>query len=609
MYTIPKQQSKEFYEIGGFKGVDFTTSPIDVDVLRSPNAVNVINKDGYIESRNGYEVLNTIGECINGVWNIDTTDGEMFLVHSGTCLYQVSSDFKDTVMLFNGMSNNRSVGLYLNEYLVIFDGVRTCVFSKFDGHNYEVKFLDEIGYIPTISISRGANGDGTEYEKRNLVSPYVINTFLAAKILGENDSEGNPTYTNQTSFKLVDDNVDEIVLVEKLTDTADWVKVEDYTFDLQKGEIYFTPGESPVLGRDNVRITYKKDYHEAHKINKCSIATLYGYEGNNNRIFATGNPDLANYDYYCEQDNPLYWCDDSFTKIGVEPIVGYSRLTDGSLAIQKKQSDTDNTVYFRNYNLLNDVEVFPLKNGVKNIGCISKYANCNLLNDPLFLSTQGVFALVSNNDEKFAMQRSYYVNGKLTKEDNLENAIAITVDGKYYLGINNHVYIADSRYLSYPKHSKTEQYQYEWYYWDNIPARVFFSWNNKLYFGTDKGEICTFNDEYLDNGESIDVMWDTPFLDLGTNQYAKTIKNVLLILNPKQSTGITFCYELDDGEVEIIKKIYQELSDNFPKTIYEKEKISKFMFIKFIMKNNGNTRMSFERVGCEWKVSGKYKGE
>ena len=82
-----------------------------------------------------------------------------------------------------------------------------------------------------------------------------------------------------------------------------------------------------------------------------------------------------------------------------------------------------------------------------------------------------------------------------------------------------------------------------------------------------------------------------------------------MILNPKESTGITFSYELDDGEMEIIKKIYQDLKDNFPKTIYEKEKISKFMFIKFIMRNNGDTRMSFERVGCEWKVSGKYKGE
>lgn len=610
MYKIPSQESKKFYEIGNFKGVDFTTSPIEAEPQRSPNAKNIINNNGFLETRNGYEVKNTIGSCINGVWNIDTTNEELFLVHSGTCLYQCNTNFNEYVLLFNGMSNNRSTGIYFGEYLLIFDGVRTVVFSKFDGTNYEAKFLDQIGYIPTVSIGRDSNGEGNDYEQRNLMSPYVINTFLAEKIEGELDAEGNPTYTDQTVFKLLDTDIDNIVLVEKLNSNAEWEEITDYTFDLEKGEIYFTPGESPVLGRDNVKITYKKDYQETSKINNCDIATLYGYEGNNDRIFVSGNPDLPNYDYWCEQNNPLYWPDENFAKIGIEPIVSYSKLNDGSLAINKKHSDTDNTIFYREYNMLDETEVFPLKDGVKNIGCVSKYANANLLNDPLILTQSGVFAIVgSSYQEKFAQQRSYYVNGKLLKEPNLEDAIAISVDGKYYLGINNHVYIADSRYLSYPKHSKTEQYQYEWFYWENIPARVFFSWNNKLYFGTETGEICAFTDEYQDKGQNVDVLWETPFLDLGTNQYAKTIKNVLLILNPKEKTTITFGYELDDGQTDIIQKVYKNLTDNFPKTIYEKEKISKFMFIKFIMKNNENSRMSFERLGCEYKISGKYKGE
>lgn len=610
MYSIPSQEKRNFYEIKSFKGVDFTTSPIEVEPYRSPNAKNIINKNGYLETRNGYEVKNKIGSCINGVWNIDTPNQELFLVHSGTCLYQCNTDFSESVLLFNGMSNNRSTGIYFDEYLLIFDGVRTVVFSKFDGTNYEVKFLDEIGYIPTTSIARDNNGGGTDYELRNLMSPYAINTFLASKIETGLDEDGQPIYTDQNVFKLVDNDLDEIILVEKLTETAEWEQVKDYTYDLIKGEICFVPGESPVLGRDNVRITYKKDLKETSKINNCNIAVMYGYDGNNDRIFVSGNPDLPNYDYYCEQNNPLYWPDENFTKIGIEPIMGYSKLNDGSLAIHKKHSDTDNTIFYRSYNMLGETEVFPLKDGVKNIGCVSKYANANLLNDPLVLTESGVFAIVgSSYQEKFAQQRSYYVNGKLLKEPNLENAIGISVDGRYYLGINDHVYIADSRYLSYPKHAKTEQYQYEWFYWENIPARVFFSWNNKLYFGTNSGEVCSFTEEYQDNGKNILALWETPFLDLGTNQYSKTIKNLLLILNPKYKTTITFGYKLDDGEVETIKKIYENLKDDFPKTIYEKEKITKFMFIKFVMKNEENSRMSFERLGCEWKLAGKYKGE
>ena len=611
MNDMPSEIKKHYYEIEDFKGVDFTSSPLQVDKRRSPNAKNIINNNGFNETRNGYSIMNTIGDCINGIWNIDTNDGELFLVHSGAKLYQTTRDFSTYVEILSGMSNNRSKGLYFNEYLLIFDGVRTVIFARFDGINYQAKFLDECGYIPTTSIARDRNSGGTAYEKENLISPYQINTFLTENIETGLDEEGNPIYEVQTKFPLSETDIEEIKIVQKLNDLGEWEVVEDYTVDLSTGVITANPGLSPVLGVDNLQVMFKKNKYNADKVNKCDIATLYGYEGNNNRIFISGNPDLPNYDYWCEQENPLYWPDENFAKIGVEPIVNYQKLNDGTLAVQKRHSDTDNTVYYRDYNLLGKLEVFPLKDGVKNIGCISKYANANLLNDPLTLTEQGVFAIVNNgiDNEKYAMQRSYYVNGKLLKEPNLENAIAIAVDGKYYIGINNHVYIADSRYLSYPKHAKTEQYQYEWYYWDNIPARVFFSWNNKLYFGTDDGRICEFNDSYLDVDTPVDAYWETPFLNMDSDRYAKTIKRVDLFLNPGEKTNITLGYELDDGESEIITKLYENLTDNFPKTISEKERIKKFMFIKFYMKNNTDTKMSFERLGLEYVLAGRYKGE
>ena len=56
MYSIPSQKTKEYYTIKEFKGVDFTTSQIDVDVRRSSNAKNFINNDGYNEKRYGYDI-------------------------------------------------------------------------------------------------------------------------------------------------------------------------------------------------------------------------------------------------------------------------------------------------------------------------------------------------------------------------------------------------------------------------------------------------------------------------------------------------------------------------------------------------------------------------
>lgn len=610
MYSVPASQSKNYYNIESFLGVDFTTSPLEVDKRRSPNAKNIINNNGYNETRNGYEVVHNLTDQINGIWNVDLGNSEKFLVHAGTKLYECSTDFTVCTKILDNMSNNRSVGLYLGEYLTIFDGNRAIIYSN-TADGYKVSFLDESGYIPTTSVGRDSSGGGTDYEKINLLSPYRINTFLTEEI--EETVNGEVEKRQQTVFKLDDSNIDGVELVEVLSDSGSWDVIDSsgYEVDTVAGQVTLSsaPGESPVLGRDNVSIKYKKTVQENYdKVNKCTIATLFGYEGNNNRIFASGNLEFANYDFYCEQEDPTYWPDENFTKIGTEPIVSYSRLSDGTLAVHKKQSDTDCTIYYRKTNLLDNLEVFPLKDGVKNIGCISKYANCNLLNDPLFLSEQGVFSVIGDAGEKFAQQRSFYVNGKLLKESNLENSVAISLLGKYYLAVNNHVYIADSRYLSYPKHARTEQYQYEWWYWDNIPVRVFFSWNNILYFGTDSGEICKFNDSYLDNQNPIEAYWETPFLELNSSFFAKTIKMVTLILNPKEGCDIEFGYELDDGTVEIIKRQYHDLTDDFPKTIQEKEKIKKFMFIKFYFKNKTQYRMTFERLLVEYILAGKYRG-
>lgn len=607
---------KKTFSIEEFKGVDFSSSPIEIDKRRSPNAKNIINNNGYNESRNGYKILNTIGNCVNGIWNIDTKKGELFLAHSGDSLYECSNDFSEFVCLLSGMNNARSTGIYFNEYLVIFDGNRTVLYSDF-GNGYEAKFLDECGRVPTTSIARDSTGGGTDYEKVNLICPYQINTFLPEKIQKETISEtGEVVYESidQTSFILGETEIDEISLVQVLKDTGVWevIPSSDYTFDGNNTVTFKSaPGESPVLGRDSVSIKFKKEnFENKDKINKCNIATLYGYDGNNNRIFVTGNPDFPNYDFHCEQDDPTYFPDENFTKVGVEPITNYLRLADGTLAIQKKQTDTDCTVYYRTSNLLDTVEVFPLTDGVKNIGCISKYANANLLNDPLTLTNQGIFAIIgSNAGEKYAQQRSYYVNKKLMKEENLEEAVAITVAGKYYLAVNNHMYIADSRYLSYPKHAKTEQYQYEWYYWDNIPARVLCNWNDQLIFGTSDGKVCIFSDDYLDIDKPVEVYWETPFLELNSSSLAKTIKQVTLILNPGGDCDVTFGYILDDGSEEIIVKGYSALTDDFPKTIQEKAKIRKFMFIKFFIKNNTKNRMTFERLILEYINSGKYRGE
>ena len=596
-FKIPGQPKLNIFNIKNFLGVDFTNA--DVDKRRSPDAYNIINNGGYPETRPGYDAISTIGVRINGVWNIDTANGDIFIVHSGNSIYECGADFKNPIKLIEGITDTVSAGIYLNGQLLIANGTRAIVYGRF-GDNYEVKYLDEIGYVPTTIISRSPSGGGKQFEPVNMASKFRINSFL--------------TTDTDYEYKLDVENLsNDEVIVQKMNADGNWETLKentDFAVNRLEGKVIFNNIiiSGPIEGRDNLTIRFGRINQEYLDIvNHCTIATTFGYDGNNNRIFISGNKDFPNTDWHSEVEDLTYFPDINYTKIGIEPIVNYLRMNDGRLAIQKKVSDTDCTIYYRTSALYNGQEVFPLTQGSKSLGCISKYANSNLLNDPLTLTEQGVFAVVSNNDEKFAMLRSHYINGKLLKESNLENAMAISLKGKYYLAINNNIYIADSRYKTYDRNSQTEQYQYEWYFWNNVPVRAWFSFNGELYFGTEEGKIVKFNETYMDYNKPTEVYWETPFLNLDSSTLAKTIKKIILTTRPNIASGFELGYITPKGVQKAVQKEY--IASGFPRTLQEKERIKKIMFVKLYIKNNTDKKMSFEEINIEYFYSGKYKGE
>ena len=99
-----------------------------------------------------------------------------------------------------------------------------------------------------------------------------------------------------------------------------------YTLDKTKGQVKFTsaPPKPAITGKDNVVITFVKPvegYKE--KITKCTIAAIYGGKSQD-RVFLAGNPDEQDKDWRCESNNPLYFSDLSYTKVGADgaAIVG-----------------------------------------------------------------------------------------------------------------------------------------------------------------------------------------------------------------------------------------------------------------------------------------------
>lgn len=594
----------------GFLGVDFSSSISDIDKRRSPRGYNFINNNGTIEKRNGYKVLAYLGQKanINGIWNVDTVSGEFFIVHCGTKLYEMKTDFSSYTEILTGLANTISQGVIINSKLLILDGNRAVVYDLLESTN-KVKYLDEMGYIPTTRIARAPNGLASQiYEQVNLMSDSRINLFTSTE--------------TDTTYQLDDTDITSVELVEVLNENAEWVikKVNDgdYRVDLSKGQVIFSSavGKPVIDNKDNVRIKYKKII-ESNKaqINKCNMMCVYGYAGANNRVFMAGNPDLPNIISYSHINNITYIPADNTIVAGLEvvPLTGLVRLNDGKMAALKDVSDTDATLFRIGYATFNSEEKFNIEGSVKGEGNISNYAHDTLINEPLILTSNGVFALntATLTDEIYVYHKSYYIDTKLKQEPNLKNAVGISNDGKYYLAINDHVYVADSRFKTTNSNSKYSNYQYEWFYWTNLPVKIWFVWNNELYFGDKYGNICKFrdnNDEnrFKDNTDNVEAEWNSVILDLNNIANKKNIKRVAISSNPTNSQ-LDIGYRLKNGDKQVLSKVYT--NSTYPKTTIVRKKAKKLSFFSLYVENKENTNMNFNSICVVYTVGSYYKGD
>ena len=127
-FKVPSIPSTYQFVLSDFLGVDYNDTVIDN--RRSPKMINFVNNNGFLETRYGHKILINVDNApINGVWNIDANN-DIFVVHCGTNLYEVSSDFQNKVLIRSGLANTKSTGLYLGNKLLILDGIRALVYSK-----------------------------------------------------------------------------------------------------------------------------------------------------------------------------------------------------------------------------------------------------------------------------------------------------------------------------------------------------------------------------------------------------------------------------------------------------------------------------------------------
>ena len=570
-----------------FRGVDFSTDPTQVADYRSPYAVNLISDlAGFPEKRPGWETVKTTDARINGIhYAVFKSGTAMRFIHSGNKLLTWEGE-----EICTSMADRRSVSFAHGGKMYMLDGLKYRVVEESDGV-YTVSNVEDRGFVPTTTIGMSPSGGGTAFEAVNLLSPKRINSMIG-------DGTAKTFYLDTAPI----DGIDNV--------TVDGAETADYTADLRSGTITFTAAPRDGNGIDNVIVQYTASVEGyADRINKCEFFAQYGFN-NDNRFFFSGNPDYQNWDWQSGLDDPTYFPDVGYTKIGADTsaIMGYLKQYN-SLTIIKSDNNQDAEVFLRTAEMSDDgVVIFPVKQGIKGVGAISKYAFASLHDDPLFFAKEGVFAIASTavQQERTVQNRSYFVNTALTSEENLSEAVAAVWNGYYILVLNNKAYVADSRKVTVQ--TDTGHAQYEWYYWMNIPARVIYEHDGMLYFGTVDGRICMLksNDpkmsKYNDDGEPILARWSTKMDDYGTITRRKTLtkKGCGVMIKPYTRSSVTVYTATDRIHETKIRHATMDILDfsdidferftfntlDTPQVIALNKKVKKFIVLQLIFENN-----------------------
>lgn len=543
-FSIPSSPSRSVLTISTFLGADFTNSPAAVSENQSPNCKNMIRDvPGKVRKCMGYKKIAEYDDQINGYHYIR---GEQYgLVHAGTKMYY------NGVVKYSDANNARSKSWQFDNKLYIVDGKKLLVW---DGA--EVKPASEYAKIPTVTIAKAPNGGGTSYEDLNLIQPGFTELFAG--------TEGDTAY--HMTFGGLDDTTVKAYILDSSGSWAEKTENTDFMVDRENGIINFTaaPGKSPVTGEDNVKITaYRTVSGYADRINKCCIGTQYGLKGAMDRLFLSGNPDYINQDWFSDQNDPTYFADTYYSSLGTSKsaIMGYS-VINNYLATHKDEMETDQFIVLREGVLADNKPVFRSVNTLQGAGAIAKDTFAYLSSEPLFLTRSGVYAITAQDitGEKYGQNRSFYLNGKLLKESDLEKSFAFVYKDMYWLCVNGVAYILDG--LQPMQTDKSMPYstrQYAGFYRTNLPANCMWEKDGNLYFGSTDGRVCEFYSDsdalvsYNDDGEKIEAIWETPDLDGKLFYKNKTFRYLAVRLKSAVATTLEM-YVQKRGLWSFIKK-------------------------------------------------------
>ncbi len=253
----------------------------------------------------------------------------------------------------------------------------------------------------------------------------------------------------------------------------------------------------PVLeGESNLTVTYVADYESDVSISTSATVDL---SASANILCLTNHKNIIYFSDYLFGYG--YFPDNDYIAIGEEsePITAIVKL-DGYVGVFKDNEFYKISIGTESIDEKYIIRIYPsLQGHYSGIGCENEFVALNVNGDTLIYNQNGVSGVISSEYKPVNM-RSTNVNSEICEysAQKRRQAFAVGYEGRYYLFIDGKVYIADTRYMTYESERLDTGYEYEWWVWDNCPCRLAYTLGDKLYMGTESGEIRCFYDGYKD---------------------------------------------------------------------------------------------------------------
>ena len=415
-------------------------------------------------------------------------------------------------------------------------------------------------YVPQVLMN--SKPDGTDAD----TTPYAYN-MLGTKYQVSFRGDGTTTkfvFPSEGIQKDKNGNVIPIDSTKVVAKVATTTYTEgDGNFTVDRNNYTVTFKNAPQKGtNDNVWITISVTNDEyIGIIEKCKYWTAYG-GGNNSHLFLGGNG--TSRFYYSDTADGTYFPETNYMEIGntEDDITGFGLQYDKLIIFKPTEiyeasyqfgvDSTDTTNYYFNTKPVNN-----------SIGCDCP-SSIQLIDSRLtwLNKTYGVCTLCSSliEDERNVRAISRNINGGLREkgildEDNLEKCVSIDYDGKYFLFVNNHVWLWD--YYLAPYSDSSTKYSLDelaentaWFYWEGVGydgaiINKVISLDRELYY-ISNGKFCKFISKLNDFGKQIYAIYMTPMFDGSHFESLKTVKKVFFECRADTPANTKITYITDE---------------------------------------------------------------